>query len=575
MPKRYILIIALLITCGHDSMAQLTVDSRMTVRDSLTDTHLCSIPESHFGHDLTVSQVGFNGIENVAINGIDASSGFTFSAIDGTKTWTVTATLPDGKKASTKLQFTFLPIVEINSVVEKNVYNTGTVTVLLPDEDIVSPARVKYRGSATNSHVYLKRNYHIKFQDEEGNKMDYKFFDGLRSDNSWLLDAGTLDHMRVRNRVLTDLWLDMASKPYYSDIEPKALNASRGKMVEVFRNGEYQGIYNMCEAMDRKQLKLAKTDEATGEIHGQLWKAGQRTSTTRMATAPQYDNFMETWSGFETQYPDFDDLCPTDYSTLHDAVNFVANSTDEEFATHAHEYLDEPVLRDIAILLQVIFAYDNMGKNTYWATRDRNDGPMITPVVWDLDTSLGQSWHNNEYHPSYLKPDLDVFTYSSNTDVYLKRLIKWDVDSFSTLSGQRYRDLRKGLLSTDSILSRFASCIDMLRHAGAAQREEARWVRCSDLYGRSINFDAELSFITQWLTQRMQWLDEHYYNESPAGDVDGNGLVDISDANILISYLLYKKQLIPEIYTYRLDAKRDMSIDISDMNVVINKILGK
>ena len=73
----------------------------------------------------------------------------------------------------------------------------------------------------------------------------------------------------------------------------------------------------------------------------------------------------------------------------------------------------------------------------------------------------------------------------------------------------------------------------------------------------------------------MQWLDEHYYNECPAGDVDGNGLVDISDANILISYLLYKKQLIPEIYTYRLDAKRDMSIDISDMNVVINKILGK
>ena len=575
MPKRYILTTALLVTCGHASMAQLTVDSRMTLRDSLTNTHLCSIPEECFGHDLTVSQVDFNGLENVAINGASARSGFTFSAIDGTKTWTVTATLPDGSTASTKLQFTFLPIVEINSVVEKNIYNTGTVTVLLPDEDIVSPARVKYRGSASNSHVYLKRNYHIKFQDEEGNKMDYKLFNGLRSDNNWLLDGGTLDHMRVRNRVLTDLWLDFASKPYYSDIEPKALNASRGKMVELFRNGEYQGIYNMCEAMDRKQMKLAKTDEETGEIHGQLWKAGQRTTTTRMATAPQYDNFMETWDGFETQYPNFDDLCPTDYSTLHDAVDFVAHSTDAEFDKHAHEYLDEPVLRDIAILLQVIFAYDNMGKNTYWATHDRNDGPMITPAVWDLDTSLGQSWRNNEYHPSYLKPDIDVFTYTSNVDVYLKRLIKWNVDDFSTLAAQRYRDLRKGVLSTGSIISRFASCIDMLRHAGAAQREEARWVRCSDLNGRSINFDAELQYLTQWVTQRMQWLDEHYYNEQPAGDIDGDGAVDIKDNNMLISHLLGKKQAAPEIYTYKLDVKRDLSVDVNDVNLLINKILGK
>ena len=575
MPNRYILTTALLVTCGHASMAQLTVDSRMTLRDSLTNTHLCSIPEECFGHDLTVSQVDFNALENVAINGASARSGFTFSAIDGTKTWTVTATLPDGSTASTKLQFTFLPIVEINSVVEKNIYNTGTVTVLLPDEDIVSPARVKYRGSASNSHVYLKRNYHIKFQDEEGNKMDYKLFNGLRSDNNWLLDGGTLDHMRVRNRVLTDLWLDFASKPYYSDVEPKALNASRGKMVELFRNGEYQGIYNMCEAMDRKQMKLAKTDEETGEIHGQLWKAGQRTTTTRMATAPQYDNFMETWDGFETQYPDFDDLCPTDYSTLHDAVDFVAHSTDAEFDKHAHEYLDEPVLRDIAILLQVIFAYDNMGKNTYWATHDRNDGPMITPAVWDLDTSLGQSWRNNEYHPSYLKPDIDAFTYTSNVDVYLKRLIKWNVDNFSTLAAQRYRDLRKGVLSTESIISRFASCIDMLRHAGAAQREEARWVRCSDLNGRSINFDAELQYITQWVTQRMQWLDEHYYNEQPAGDIDGDGAVDIKDNNMLISHLLGKKQAAPEIYTYKLDIKRDLSVDVKDVNLLINKILGK
>lgn len=542
--------------------------------DSLTGTWLCSVPEECFGGSYEAWSIALDNLTDITIDGENATNGYTFNNLNGTRTWSVKGTTPQGKTVQHNLQFTFLPIVVINGTVDKDAYNTGTVSVLLPDEDIVSPCKVKFRGSATNSHVYFKRNYHLKFVNEQGEKEDYKFFEGLRNDNNWLLDGGTLDRLRVRNRVLTDLWADIVSKPYYAEQEPKALTASRGKMVELFRNGEYFGIYNMCEAMDRKQLKLKKMNEETGEVFGQLWKSGQRSNTTKMMTCPVPNNFMDTWDGFEVNYPELSDVNPTDYSTLYNAVKFVAESSDEEFAAHAREYLDVDPLIDIFIYMQFLLAYDNLGKNYYWATYDRTQGPMITPVMWDFDTSLGQSWKNYEYHPTYLHPEQDVYTfYTSNVDLYIKRFVKWNVDGFVDKAKERYWQLRKGVLATDSINDRFTACIDMLKKSGGAQREERRWVRCSDLGGRSVDLTGELNFVTDWVTKRMKWLD-NYFGEHPAGDTNYDNEVDISDANFTISAILNKSGA-NDIYAGRSDLNGDRVVDINDYNNLANKILRK
>ena len=53
-----------------------------------------------------------------------------------------------------------------------------------------------------------------------------------------------------------------------------------------------------------------------------------------------YDNSKETWGAFEVKYPELDDVEETDYSTLYNAIYFVANSSDEEFKNHIHEYFE-------------------------------------------------------------------------------------------------------------------------------------------------------------------------------------------------------------------------------------------
>ena len=48
-------------------------------------------------------------------------------------------------------------------------------------------------------------------------------------------------------------------------------------------------------------------------------------------TEGEYDNNSETWNAFEVKYPDIEDVCPTDYSLLYQAIDFVATSDDDTF----------------------------------------------------------------------------------------------------------------------------------------------------------------------------------------------------------------------------------------------------
>ncbi len=576
MLRRLILGIFALTCMTLMAASQLTVGGHSAVFDELTSTYLCSIDESLWGQDFTASVV-LDDHSGLKIDGTAVDGDYTFTAIDGSKKWTISATRSDGAVTRVYLQFTFLPVLEMTGTVEKDQYNLGQVIMHMPSEDITSPCRIKFRGSSTNRNDYAKRSYHLKFVDDAGTKVNYKFFDNCRNDNSWLLDAGTIDFLRVRNRVLTDLWLEINSRPYYDNLEPKALLGVRGNMVEVVRDGRYVGIFNMSEALDRKQLKLTKWDETTGDIHGQLWKEGQRSTTTLMLTLPTFVNTSAEWSGFETQYPDLDEVNPTDYSNLYNVVKLVARSNDSIFEQLIGQYIDLPVLIDMQVFNHVTLAFDNVGKNIYWATHDRTNGPMLTPIPWDFDTTLGQYWKATNYHPDELGPTADMWDGLSDKpvpDQYIKRLTMWNVNGFVDTVAARYRELRKGVLTYENIAQHFTSCIDMLHKSGAAEREEARWTSSTELGGQPVDLDTELEFVLDWIEKRLAWLDTVYFAPRTAGDVNTDGIVDITDVNAIINRVL-GKSTIPEIYSYKLDLNNSKSIDITDGNAATNIVLKK
>ena len=144
------------------------------------------------------------------------------------------------------IQSSVLPIVKLTGSFD-NDYQEGSVSLNMPDGTYIEniKATIKWRGGTTNTENTHKRNYTIKFSE------DQQLF-GLRKDNKWILDAGNADVFRLRNRIATELWNDIAHKPYYAAQEPKALSGVRGQVVEVYLNDEYMGIYSLTECMDRK-----------------------------------------------------------------------------------------------------------------------------------------------------------------------------------------------------------------------------------------------------------------------------------------------------------------------------------
>ena len=552
--------------------AQFTLDSRRAVHDSLTGNWLCCVPENTFGTDFTAT---FNISEpwtDITIAGDTVMPGqsYTFVDVAGDKAYPLVAHIGDSVTIAGNIYFTFYPIFEFTGTFNDE-YQITDIVANMPQNQ--GPTRMfsklKNRGGSTNGPNRLKRNYHIKFLNPDTSKMERKFF-GLRNDNSWILDAGQIDMLRIRNRVTTELWLDMCSKPYYADREPKVLLGVRGDFIELFLNGSYNGIYALTEAMDRKQMRLVKYDEPdsvnAGTFRGMLWKAKNTDLITRMNGHYGYNNNKDTWGGFEVKYPDPDDVMPTKFITLSNAVKFVATSSNENFCANVGNYFDIPVLMDYWIFINVIMGVDSGVKNIYWGVYDETVDKKLTIAAWDLDCTFGQNWINTTLHPSTTAPTRLLGTFNN----LFIRLHELNPDSFAVKAVERYQLLRQTLLNEDSLKNRFRNRLEPLRRAGALARETARWSRSTDLSKQPLDFDSELAFIEDWIDQRMPYLDNSRFKPYIMGDSNRDGKVDVTDLNIIINEIL--QDISPMWYD---DINQDGTIDVADVNGIINIILGK
>jgi len=487
--------------------AQLRIDGRRVFYDSESNTMLATIPEADFNKSKRYTIELEEGWSNLKINGTTVNGSYYFSSIAGGKTYPITIKNHDQYVITSNITFTFLPIMLIEGDFGYE-YQEGRVTLYSPDEEAKDTlsAQLKWRGGTTNAANKHKRNYKIKFNE------DQQFF-GFRNDDKWILDAGQTDLFRLRNRVATEIWNDMARKPYYADKEPDALSGVRGRVVELFLNKEYRGIYSLTEAMDRKEMKLKKVDKKTGEIRGCLYKSSGYSSSLMWNLPATYDNHSETWDTFEVKYPELDDTenAETDWSILWNAINFVANSSDSNFRQHVAEYFDIEAVIDYYIFLHILNCHDNIGKNMYWAVYDQTADKRLTPAVWDLDLTAGSKFLD-QYLQNATGPWAPDYQLNVNMKLY-SRLKNLNVGEFKHAVIRRYHELRPNVLSTDQLTKRYISYFDQLALSGAASREESLWSEDSDIRGEVMDFENEIYYITYWLARHMVYLDENVFKK--------------------------------------------------------------
>ena len=541
------------------------LDGHKAVHDSRNGMWLCSVPQETFGTDWSPVVEFDSTWTDVSIAGAIVANGgqVTFEGIEGSKLYPFSTTIGE-KTLQGNITFTWLPVLELEGEFG-NEYVEGFVSLNAPDtaesKDSML-AKLKWRGGITNSGDKHKRNYHIKFLDETGEKKNRRLL-GMRKDNHWKLDGGQIDLLRIRNRVCADLWLDMSRQPWHAEIDPTVINGSRGKMTEVILNGKYHGIYNLMEPVDRKQLGLVKHDTINNVFHGQQWVAKLLRPTWQL---PIYNNNSETWNGNEVSYPEFEDVSPTDWSTLYNAFEFVrkCDAVDNYslLTDSIANYFDIPVMEDYYIFLITLQALDNECANIYYAVQNFRDNQRITMIPWDLDISLGQNYAPGVDLPDMVSPERYPAGWISHVPMA-------DMMEFKRYRNQvlaSYHELRETKLNTDSLVARFRRAVDELVQCGAVAREEARWSGDSDLNGKVLDINGEMDYIDDWIHRRMAYLDQNVFVRL-TGDVNDDGEVNIADVNQVIDSILSGKQ------NTACDVNGDDEVNINDVNLIIGIIL--
>ena len=512
MKRLYCLfIIILCLAISIPSYAQFTINGKHIIYDKQNDTYMACIPEDAFGKDyeaIILMDIASDW-SDLSIDGTQIAYSYTFKQVEGNKLYSIHAR-KGNKEINTKITFTFLPLLVLQGSFGYD-YAQGSMSLYSPDatEPTISLIKAKWRGGSTNTADKHKRNYKIKSINFKGKSQDISLL-GMREDNNWILDAGQIDLFRLRNRIATEIWNDFATKPYYASKEPKAKSGVTGKVVEVILNNEYRGIYSLTEAMDRKELKLKKYDDKNQEFHGQLWKVSSWDKATFWDIDKDYDNTQETWHAFETKYPDIEDVNPTDYSPLYEAIDFVANSNDEAFKKEVGDYFDIPVLIDYQLFQETLKPVDNNGKNMYWGIYDVAKSKKLTLAIWDLDASVGQFWQcSTPLHPNRVFPNTDLGV-KDGFNLY-HRLSSLNVDNYNEKVANRYHELRKTYFSEENLISRYQGYYDMLVKSGAASREETKWSEDSDIGGYPLNFKSEIEYIKNWIINRLNYLDTNQF----------------------------------------------------------------
>ncbi len=405
-----------------------------------------------------------------------------------------------------------LPVIELtydDSLFNSDTFIPGRMIYHSIDSTCQFICTVRRRGGT--SLLYDKPNYALKFYKANGNSRNVGFL-GMRKDNNWILDGMAMDFAKMRNRVSMDIWLDFSRPPYHQELEPKAVNGYRGKYVEVYANGEYMGLFCLMERVDRKQLKAKKfamnETDSTYYHRGLVYKAINGKDTRTPYFYWQQNKPESTWSyydGIQCEYPDVSDGEPWTWDPLRNNIYFLAAYSNRTFNNGIGKRFDLPVFNDYILFLDLLYAYDNVGKNYYcWFYDQSSNDQRLGITPWDLDATWGRD---------VLASRLPATSNLSNKSNYNTRMVAQYYGYADTLA-TRYAGLRDSLWSESSLVGYFDRYFDLLGRSGAWEREMNRWMD-SDCKVRELSLEQD--YIHEWIHDRLIYLDSIYGYIAPSG----------------------------------------------------------
>ena len=382
---------------------------------------------------------------------------------------------------------TKLPIVhlQINQDVEDDVKRFGDFSYYDFESFLKSGVGIEHRGNL--SLTFPKKSYDLEFWIDAIRKQSKDLqFKGMRSDDDWILDALYNEPLRIRSTIAAELWLKM-SMPDYIQKESKAKSGFKVRYVEVLKNGIYLGVYALSEPVDRKLLELKANEGKI--VHGELFKAAAYEGGPSFKKSPEYDNLFPHWAGFEMKFPLVN--YKAHWNDLAKFVDLVVNANDANFSAQIGQHLDIDNAINYFLLVNLLRATDNLGKNYYLAKYDTNEPYFFVP--WDLDGVLGVIQEGKR-----IPTTNDVLS-----NGLFDRLLSVNPNGYRNQLKARWHTLRQKEFSEKELLHQVEKMYSKFNSEKVYEREFGLW---KSTYSQEEDFD----YLTSWIKNRLVYLDTYF-----------------------------------------------------------------
>lgn len=379
-----------------------------------------------------------------------------------------------------------MPIISINTEDMERLKNEEEVLGVLSvfNSDVgneyyeIHQSYMSWRIKGGTSRAYEKKGYALKLLDHKGNKLDTSLL-GMRSDNSWKLNALYTDDNKIREMTASQIW------EQFCDAYPgNNQEGAHMEYVEVILNNEYMGIYCLVEPVDEDKLQMDYNDVLYKCVG---WKV------------PMNDDFVASIENQLSSVADIRINYPKTISDFTMVWNPLRDYIDKFFVNPQLNYeealavVDVRNLSDVFMFLMVVSASDNSYKNMYLAADVSSSGSYVMrEIPWDLDYSFGNVYPK-EFNSNY------SVVYANTA---LPRLKMERKDEIGTYFLQQWKEYRQTFLKTDNILNLLIDNRNYLVETGAIKREMERWP--------NLPISSDIDYLLEYQEKRMEWLDDFF-----------------------------------------------------------------
>ncbi len=281
---------------------------------------------------------------------------------------------------------------------------------------------IRLKGNSSYNHPGEKKSFKIDFN----RYVDSMTYDGLKKLNF--------------NNCFKDPTF-MREKIYYEICEAAGINAPRANYANVYMNDTFWGFYELVEQVDDEFLKTHFDDQSEN-----LFKAGDAFGMGGGGASADLNYYGTDQTDYDGSYTLENNTDENNWNDLIDLLDFINNSSDEEFSTQLADHFNVPQLISSFVLYNYfsnLDSYLNSARNYYVYNKDSSG-------IWEWI-----NWDCNEAFGSYIgglggldMTELDLYYYTFDRPLFERILT---IDATKAIYETYYCSLTTDYLTTEFI----------------------------------------------------------------------------------------------------------------------------